>query len=366
MKIDSGLEVTKSDGKMQIDSRSNTFFKFLRAVAITGVIYRHVSLDEYMLNTDFWSQHFFLLTYFLLGSFTVSLFIFLAGYFGVASYRKSTALVFWKKRFTRLGIPYLFWSLVILLIGVLIFQHTYSCRRLAWILLSGKACLPFYFFVVLFQLALLTPFLFAWAKNRTFMWLTYVVSFLYVAGYGYAYIFYNTPFSLGVTPVTLFVPWLALYWSGMLCNLYEDEIHSWLHRRKNFLLSLTVIAYLCSFGSIMYLFHVQNIQTTLVFRNLTIFTFIPINLLLFVLFYYRHTVIRNQSVTLIGSYSYGIFLIHMPFLWLLSKIHFFQAIREFPVPYTAIMTLATLCCCVIAISMTRNILGKKNAAWIGF
>ena len=350
----------------RIDSRSNTFFKSLRAVAITGVIFRHVNDHADMLHSGFWSLHFFLLTHFLWGSFTVSLFIFLAGYFGTASYKKSSTLVFWKKRFTRLGTPYLIWTTIYLLLNVLFLHLTYSCKDLVLVFLLGSVHIPFYFFIVLFQLVLLTPLLFAWATNRKLIWLPYMISFLYVMGCGYIYIRNETPFWQGVMHITPFIPWLAVYSSGMLCNLYETAIHEWLFQRIKLLTLLTIVSYLFFFGCIMYLFHVQDIQTTLAFRNLTVFTFIPINLLLFVLFFYRHTVIQNRLMLLVGSYSYGIFLIHLLFIGIIERIPFFQMLAEFPVPYSIIATAAILGCSVGTIWLDRKMLGEKKAAWFGF
>jgi len=171
---------------------------------------------------------------------------------------------------------------------------------------------------------------------------------------------------MGLTPIRLFIPWLALFWSGMLCNLYEHEFHNWLSRRKRLLLILTICTYLFSFMSIMYLFHVRGIQTTLAVRNLSVFTFIPINFLLFVLFLYRHTVIQNRLILLIGSYSYGIFLIHMLFLRCFSKLPVFQMLESFPVPYIIALTVTTLSGCVLTIWLVRKLFGEKQVAWIGF
>ena len=351
---------------IQVNSRSNTFFKALRAVAITGVIYRHVYFPEYVVNLDFWDQHFLVLTYFLWGSFTVSLFIFLSGYFSASSFKKSGTIVFWKKRFMRLGIPFIFWSIFYIITKIIFVHHNYSCLDLVQVFLLGKACIPFYFFIVLFQLILLTPLLFSQAKSRTHVWLPYVVSFLYVIAYGYGYMHYNLRSCQGLTPIRLFIPWLALFWSGMLCNLYEHEFHNWLSRRKRLLLILTICTYLFSFMSIMYLFHVRGIQTTLAVRNLSVFTFIPINFLLFVLFLYRHTVIQNRLILLIGSYSYGIFLIHMLFLRCFSKLPVFQMLESFPVPYIIALTVTTLSGCVLTIWLVRKLFGEKQVAWIGF
>jgi len=352
--------INQSGRVASVDSRSNTFFKFLRAVAIIGVVYRHSSTsDAFRINSDFWSQQFFLLSYFVLSSCAVALFVFLAGYFGTSSYRKSSAIIFWKKRFTRLGTPYLFWSFVFLFLGFFVFHHVYSFGSVVKILLFGKACVPFYFFIVLFQLILLTPLLFIWAQKRTLLWLPYVISLLYLA------CFRGIPFCGGVTIMTLFIPWLAVYWSGMLCCLYEKEIHDWLVLRKKQLLLLTIGSYLFFFGVILYLFHVENL-TTFAFRNLTVFSFVPVNLLVFVFFFYRHTVIQNRLMLLIGSYSYGIFLIHILFLRGIRSLPVFQMLEAFPVPYTLIVTAVALGGCVFTIWLGRKILGKKKAAWIGF
>ena len=349
-----------------IDSSTETFFKFLRAVAITGIVYGHVNSDQYVLNTGFWSQHFLLLTSFLLGSCPVSLFLFLAGYLNMSSYRKSNALIFWKQNAASFGVHYLFWSIVYVLLNIVVRHETYSCSDLVWALLLGKACISLYYFIVLFQFILLTPLLFVWLQKRRLLWLPYIISFLYVVAYGCAYICYNAPFSMGVTPVTPFIPWLAVYWTGMLCHLYENEIHDWLCRRKNLLISLTIGAYVFCFGCIMYLWHVQGIHTSLVFRSLTIFTFIPINLLLFVLFLYRYRVIQNRLILLVGSYAYGIFLIHMVILEFIGKIPFCQTLQTFPVLYTLTVTITVIGCSILLTWLGQKILGRKRAARIGF
>jgi surface polysaccharide O-acyltransferase-like enzyme len=94
-------------------------------------------------------------------------FLFVSGYFIVfASGKKPSPN--WKWVFTRLSfliIPYLIWSIIILLFNAF-FGEKYSIQKIINILLTGKAVEAFYFIPLIVQLYLLSPLLTRYAKNN--------------------------------------------------------------------------------------------------------------------------------------------------------------------------------------------------------
>jgi peptidoglycan/LPS O-acetylase OafA/YrhL len=117
------------------------------------------------------------------------------------------------------------------------------------------------------------------------------------------------------------------------------------------------------FGGVLYFLvdHYSRQVPMTHFGQHIIFAFIPTNILMFVLFFYRHVTIRNRIMLFIGNNSYGIFLVHCLFTpWVYS-----WSASPFPVLQALIAVCFLLSCSTLTIWISRKVLGKNKAAWIG-
>lgn len=139
---------------------------FARVIAMLGVIVIHVTAEYVYAPSGF--MLFNMNLAFLMNQmvrFAVPLFVLLSGMSLGLSGRTETVSAFYKKRFAKIGIPYLIWSLVYILyshreaLGLLFSGELISLPDLFRFFLHGKAAPHLYFILILLQLYLLYPLL---------------------------------------------------------------------------------------------------------------------------------------------------------------------------------------------------------------
>ena len=143
-------------------------------------------------------------------NFAVALFIFLSGYLSRIHYDDYSAIV--KKRFLKVGVPYVLWSLVCcLVIGV------HSLLRIALYLLTGKACFPYYFIIVYLQFVVLIYPISKLAVSKYSM-IGWLISPLYLLLVVYLPIAFGSNFNEVIQYClgTSFLAWFIFFYLGLM------------------------------------------------------------------------------------------------------------------------------------------------------
>jgi probable poly-beta-1,6-N-acetyl-D-glucosamine export protein len=211
-------------------------FDFLRFLAIIGVVVIH-STSQYLSSPQSGKsdQYWALLSINQASRFCVPAFILISGFFStwqkeeVASSEKQNSRITLRRTFSRLIIPYLFWSFLFILISNLIGGSHDSFFSLAWKLISGGAFWGGYFIIVLLQLSLLNLLIFR--NNLVLKWLVIIsVISLLITEAIYYYGIWG-----GLSPLArifragfvyyraLFIPWLPFYLIGMYLGLHYHQ-----------------------------------------------------------------------------------------------------------------------------------------------
>jgi peptidoglycan/LPS O-acetylase OafA/YrhL len=100
--------------------------------------------------------------------FAIAAFLFISGYFIAFAVGRIEANKQWRVIFTRiknLVIPFLIWSVLILVLDMLL-GNTYSVRDFLLTIITGKARIPYYFIPLLVQYLILSPILVSLARTR--------------------------------------------------------------------------------------------------------------------------------------------------------------------------------------------------------
>jgi probable poly-beta-1,6-N-acetyl-D-glucosamine export protein len=102
-------------------------------------------------------------------TFAIPAFLFVSGYFISVAVGRTNANNQWKVIYTRvkfLVIPFLFWSVLILVLDIVLGNSSYSVWDFLLTIITGKARVPYYFVPLLVQLLILAPFLVLLARTN--------------------------------------------------------------------------------------------------------------------------------------------------------------------------------------------------------
>ena len=248
-------------------------------------------------------------------NFAVATFIFMAGYFvnvGTLSDKEFSYKNWVVRRGTRLGVPFVIWSL--LYSGLSLLKNIHNNNRIDWIgflyrFVIGKSATPFYYIIVLMQLTVITPWLVKTVKqNNKFgkvLWLVTPVYLVYV---------YIWTFIVGIQPrlyETFFPAWFGFYYLGIQarcghrvkCNGYA-------------VIGMFLLSCVEAFG-------MQRLGFALGFctSQITIGSFLySVTIIGWILKKNENGNKRNRLLSKVGDCSYGIFFIHMIILMLVGRL----------------------------------------------
>lgn len=275
------------------------YWQDVRAVCICMVVLIHLSLG----SNDDSSQYLWLfLRQFI--NFPVAVFIFLSGFF--CNFRAGDSVIsYYKKRLSRLLIPYCLFSFLYLFIMPMLRGD--NVEDILFKLLTGHGHM--YFLLVLVQLTIITPFIINYRNNGYFK----ILPFTLFVGYSLIYYKYNynhvTEYLACQTP---FLPWCLFYYLGIEMKFntsYQKiKIISPLLFCGLILISLIVSfveAYTIFVKTGNYAFSISQIKISSILYSICV-----------ILFLYRcfdHN-IKESPLTTIGNYSMGVYLLH-PFFY---------------------------------------------------
>lgn len=321
--------------------QKNKEIQVLRAIAIIAVVLIHTAPTEGLYQV-------FIRPFI---NFSVPLFLFLSGY--LTKSENDNWPSFYKKRITRIVIPYIIWTVIYCLVkrGSII-----SAPRA---ILTAGAAVPFYYIFVYVQLVLLTPLIGALAKSkyRSIGWLVAPVSMLI---FKYPPIFTGIEFSPSIDKIwsLCFLSHFTFYYLGMVLGNHIIEIN-YSYKKLLASFSLSILLQMAE-GFLWYQRHVPNLGTQC---KITALLTSSIFLLILSQLLRDKKITTNKTLQLLGDYSFGVYLIHPLLIFVLEE-------KQSLFPYTSIPfiinTAIIIIICFLICHCGRLILGPKTSKWLGF
>lgn len=210
--------------------------------------------------------------------------------------------------------------------------------------LTGEACAPFYYIIVLLQLTIITPWLVRIIKsnNKKVMNVLWLISPLWLL-YVYVWNIMNSdnPYLFG----TLFPCWFIFYYLGLRlkCGMKFTV--------KPFIVLLTLIL---SILESLFFYHkgIDNLQITQVMFGSQSYSICVIGMLM----RYKDTVCHNNIFIALGNLSYGIYYIHIFILMFINKFISMLNINNWYltwiIRYTLVLSISAII--VIVVQQTFN------------
>ena len=314
-------------------------FSFVRFLSILGVVIIHATAP-YMVSLIRASNQgtpTFLSLVFLnqAARFCVPAFFIVSGFF-TAYGRKDYFLkpeelkTYILKRFIRLLLPYLAWTLVLYVLPRLFFGNLKIVSTISAVLL-GSTIEGGYFIIALAQLNLIGPLLIRYGKNRNFVYGVMIIAsliitelFFVAAGYGHWFLSQWVKVGFSYFQST-FLPWSSFYISGLMLGINYEK---WLVKFRFwrfpavFLASGFFALSIFDFYTVYYTSRSLNIAASflkpssigLAYSTCAIILSSPPQVLIF-----------QKLWKPIADGSYGIFLIHGAVLSVLLSIGFIQS-----------------------------------------
>jgi peptidoglycan/LPS O-acetylase OafA/YrhL len=323
-------------------------FDALRGAAIIAVIALHV-----VYLGGYWSPRF--LFYCQLFDFGVPVFLFTSGYWTAKEPMRSlqdykTYLI---KRFTRILIPYFFWSFILLGYEV-IKTHDVNIYELIFKLLAGRASFPYFFIILIAQFYLMIPLLNYVNRKPYGVMLVLAVNVIgllsrYLSKLCYGYWFPS---------VSLFYSWIIFYEIGLLAGGSDSKVFTTKKGRLFILLALVICLLISELEGMIILSKCGNLDfaahalkySTFMYSACVIFSFLSIREC------FHHW---PKLLVTIGKYSFGVYLIHIPVLTCVIGVLKGTKIYSSPVPYQLVVGLITLTICLVLIGITRKLLPES-------
>lgn len=332
-------------------------FDALRGIAIIAVVAMHaIPWQQYTNSVGLSCRQ--------LLNFAVPAFLFMAGYWSAK--KPISSLEDYKqfliKRFLRIAIPYLFWS-VIYLSYEDIKIHDFDLEKTLVVLLTGKASVQFYFIILIAQLYVLTPLLQYAARKWYGVALVFLLNMIYLL---VQYPMYSPVISSFAEPRqlvhipfhVLFLSMVFFYQGGLLMRSHYSGASVPSTIRVAVLPAILLSAAISIKEALMIVAHGGTWLAAISPLKYSSFAYSSSIILGFLALRKGFKNWPKLLVT-IGRYSFGIFLVHMIVLRgvvkVLHKIHL--SWLPFTLYYSMIV-LATLFICVNLISFTRCVLVK--------
>lgn len=312
-------------------------FDELRGIAIIGVIVIHAAAHDVgsiATSVDYW----LLVIQTMLSRFAVPSFLIISGFF--VSYKEQSSLRVKLKdtmirRIQRVGFPYIIWSSLYFLIFLFIGVQFSRNPAIIFVeqLLTGSVVLHLYFLVLIIQLFVLSYFGFmknghvgkvtmilALAAFLVFTIPSYLLTIDATALVGTKAGYYFKAFERSFFP-----RWLLFFMLGRWMGIHWNIIKSFsLNHRGVLSLGLLVSLLLCSLDFYFLRFWSGNqlllppdwMISCFLFGSLFTIWFLTLRI---------HTTIMLKWLGKLGAVSFGVFLLHEPFLSLLMSSEFWQS-----------------------------------------
>lgn len=326
-------------------------FDAFRGLAIIAVIGLHVVYLGGYWNSPFC---FYCQFYCQLFDFAIPAFVFISGYWLSKKQIKSLAdyKTFLVRRFSRIFIPYLFWSLILLGYEV-IKTGDVNVYKMIFKLLLGRASFHYFFIIMIAQLYMITPLLQYINRKPYGLILVLIVNIMTLLLRYLSRLHFNFWFP-SVSP---FYSWVIFYEIGLLVGRSDNKIFA-AKKVRFFILPALLVCLLISelegtiilskYGNFGFAAHALK-YSTFMYSVCIIFAF---------LFVREHFYHWPKLLVTIGYRSFGIYLIHVPVLTHVVRVLKETKIYSFPALYQLVVGLITISLCFLLISITRKLLPK--------
>jgi len=333
-------------------------FDAFRGLAIIAVVAIHTSDTGFPWRysaTGEWN-FFFLVAYRQLLNFAVPAFIFISGYWLSKEPIKSLKdyKTFLIKRLSLIFIPYLFWAFILLGYAV-VKTHDINVYRIIFKLLTGGAGRGYFFIILIAQLYVITPLLQYINRKPYALILVLILNIISLSAL-YLSRVYNI---IGHLPAALpFYSWIIFYEIGLLIGSCGDKTFVAKNMRFFILPALLVFLLASELEGMILLLKYDNLSFAASAVKYSSFLY-SVSIILGFLFIRERIRYWPKSLVLIGSYSFGIYLIH-PFILdkvvnTFQKINIVYALQPL---YQFIVVLITISICFVLIRITRKLLPK--------
>lgn len=311
--------------------------QFLRAVAIIAVVFIHTC------PSGIWQV---ICRPFL--NFAVALFLFLSGYLTVPP--EGSWLPLYKKRIYRVLIPYIIWSIIYTLPITEIFSYIYN-------LITTRSTATLYYIFVYIQLTILAPLLIKLSKSSVW-WIGIFITPAAIM-LDCRYLEWWTDFDglhkyyLILRRVSVF-SWLSFYYLGILLRARPHILS--INCKLLFPALLCSILVQIAEGYALHLQKITNCGTQIKLSAWLSNIFFMLTAYIFINKWNIHP--KSRIMALLGTFSFGIYLIHILVIRALSS----QSFIHFPNGLRSIVVLLTSLALVILLS---KICGKKVSKYLG-
>lgn len=314
-------------------------FDIIRTIAAYAVIIIHVTAIAYTLYTKE-SPHLFVIT--ILNrffKFATPVFVFLGGLMVHVKYknRPFKTLPFYKDRFMRIIMPYIFFSIFYYFSHLIVYKWSFDGLDLLKQVLMGTAKYHLYFIIIITQLYLLTPIL---IKLRSLQFKFIFMTVLLLINL-YVVMYVHFPYADRFFLKYVFTFMMGVIYGTDLLTLLKRKSVQWVIMLSTFMVGLTyaLTFYFQTIGTATYSVYFLNF-IWFAYTNLSIYALIIIATWL-----ERFIPLRNKAVA-ITQYSFFIYLIH-PFIMdrseeILTRIGITSVTLRFVCTLTVTLVLSTL------------------------
>lgn len=327
----------------------------LRGFVVLGVILMHTTWYFNQIYTASWvtlSE----MVLDIISLFAVPLVMFVSGYVFISHNRHADNYKwsFFKKMFFSVLSPYILFSLFYVISAWLLFHQEYSFGEIIYLLVTGSSAIHMFFFRALFGFYIAYPLLLRYfnKKRKSKHLMSFFIQMMLLQlGWKIANnLDFTNEYINFLIGLTTFFRYIAYFTFGIAAYVYHKKILLWIDANHKllagvFILSLPAVI-ICWVAK--YYWHSYHILDFVCF---------PLNLILYtitiaVLFRKAHTLYEKDTlctrfVMYIGNYSFGIFLIHIFFMYLGAKLleymHLTPAyIYFYPILFILILSLSIL------------------------
>jgi surface polysaccharide O-acyltransferase-like enzyme len=336
-------------------------FDAFRGLAIIAVIAIHTIDTVFPWKSTAmggWSL-FFVVTYRQLLNFAVPAFIFISGYW--LSKKPINSLedykVFLMKRFSRVLIPYFFWS-VILLGYAAIREHKFDIYQMIFKLLTGRATTIYFFIMVISQLYIITPLLHYINRKRYGLMLVLILNVISLLSAYLSRLYFN----YWIPVSSAFYSWIIFYEIGLLVGSSHYKVFAAKKVQLFILPAILVCLLISGLEASILLSKYDNLSaryfavapvkySSFLYSVCIIIAFLHIR---------KRLSPRPKFLAALGYYSFGIYLIHIPILnQVANLIQKSSTIYSFQSLYQLTVVLITIAICFILIDVARKLLPES-------
>ena len=319
-----------------------------KILSIFAVVIGHVTSTLMAINeigsTNWWYGHVFR----SMINWCVPVFVMVSGALLLDPKKKEDYATFYKKRFSKIFIPLVFWTVIYTLLvlktgyyGDYIIPTTHELIRH---LLTGTPYYHMWFLYMIIGLYLFTPFFRKIVENTTRreLILLVMISLLFaMLSTGYSILINGTDKRVLFT--NQFLPFIPYFFTGYLINTSEFK------PKKPALWIVSIVSFIISFLGCYYFMYTRGINSGEYFNESLSFAVVPMSISIMVLLKsWRKPIINNQFTKKLASLTLGIYLIHpLFFLGILMLIHGLNSLH--PLLSISLITLVTYFISLLAV-----------------